>query len=414
MKIKCLNDYLLNGVFYEYDNENFHDFLIDIDFEFNIPFIHISGTSGKTIISNVLFNIYDNSDYKVGLFSSDFDKNSIVNAIKIKNKEIDFEYIDEIFKEYIKPILKYNLTIFEIVFFVSLVAFKKNNVELVVIDSKIGGYFDTTNVLDNPNLVVINNVGLEHSDLLGKSISEIALSKSGLIKKECSVLLNSLDEEINYIVNEVARKQKAKLYKVSEFYKYDLINEKLNIAYYPYPNFIVNSYGLYNRENIACCLEVVNILSSLFQVNNEQIQKGLSLSFGEPYFEKSSINGKNIIIDRANNAYSIEKLCKSIEYEFSDSISNSIIIFAVDYEKNVEKMLSIISHLTHNIVLTTYEDDNARDEDGFFLFLDDYSFTADYKNFIKNILNNDDIKNIFITGNEKFAVQASKFVKGIK
>lgn len=410
MKINNLNEYIEQNKddnFYIYDNDNFRSFLNNIKFSFNIPYILVTGTSGKSIISKALYNTYS-TKFNVGLFSlNEMDKeNVLINYIN--NKLINSKSFEEIYKKFEKQINKFNLTVYELLLFVNLYSYNESNLDLVIIDPYIGAYFDPCNVIGNPLMVIINDVGLEHSEELGKSISEIALSKCGLIKDNTTVLLNSFDEDVNFVVNDVVRKTKSKLYKVSEFYKYDIVNNKLNIAYFPFPNMEVNINGLYNRDNIASVLECINLLNDRYHLDNEDIRLGLSKSIYNSIFEEFDIGSSKLIIDSADNPYSIAKLNKTIDYQLGSHIDNLLILFAVDINKNVEKMLSLLSNVTHNIVLTTYDDIDARDKDGFFLFLEDYNFVDDFKSFIDTLSD----KNIYVlvVGNKIFAHQVRDYI----
>lgn len=405
MKIKTFEEYLSSEIpFYEYDNENFLDFLSAVKFKLNAPFIHVTGTAGKSAIVEFLSNIYTSAGYKIGTIkSSDFvsEKDAILEK---------YPGIAAFFEKNWKIINKFELTISEVLFYFLLEEFNKNNFDLLIIETYMGGFFDVTNIDKKPVLAIVNNAGLEHCDTLGKSVSEIALSKCGIIKDDSLVLLNSYDSDIEFVVNEETRKTKSKLVRVAEFYDYNIFNlEKLEIGYHPFPKFTVNSSALYNRENVACVLEAINLLKNQFPVTNEQIQTGLNkpLSFG--YFDVVKKGEKTIIFDKANNPFSIEKLCKSLRFSFEDTHENASILFAVSYEKNLEKMLSILSYVTHDIQLTTFDDDDARDEMGFYLFLQDYSFNPDFKDALNNILASE--KNvILVTGNEKFVNLVKNYV----
>ena len=397
MKIKTLKEYLNSDIeFYQYDNENFLDFLSAVKFKLNIPFIHVTGTSGKTIVGKILENIYSSNGYKVGFIDSE----EMLNFDESNKKYSGFA---EIFEDNWKIINKYELTKYEVLFYLSLINFKNEGKELLIFETFMGGYFDTSNIEETPLVSVINNVGLEHCDVLGKSVSEIAYTKCGIIKPDSLVVLNAFDADIDFVVTEECKKNKCKLVKVAEFYNYNLIDlDHLEIQYFPFPNFKVSTKALYNRENVACALEVINLLNNQFPCTNENIQIGLLKDNGYGYFDIFKIDGKIVVCDKANNPFSTEKLCKSLEFSLEDTIEHSAILFAVDYDKNLEKMLSILSRVSHQIILTTFNDDNARDENGFYLFLEDYSYVDDCKEAFASLIADENVKNIIITGNEKF------------
>lgn len=405
MKIKILTEYLNSDIeFYEYDNENFLDFLSAVKFKLDIPFIHVTGTAGKTIVGKILENIYLSNGYNVGFVNSE-------EMLNFSDENKKYAGSAAIFEENWKIINKFELTKYEVLFFLSLVSFKKEKKDILIFETFMGGYFDTSNIEETPLVSIINNVGLEHCDVLGKSTSEIAYSKCGIIKPDSLVVLNSFDADIDFVVSEECKKNKCKLIKVAEFYNYNLIDlEHLEVQYFPFPNFKVNTKALYNRENIACALEVINLLNDSFPCENEKIQDALLKDLGYGYFDIYKINEKVVVCDKANNPFSIEKLCKSLEFSLEETIEHSAILFAVDYDKNLEKMLSILSRVSHDIILTTFNDENARDEAGFFLFLQDYTYMNDCKEAFNSLIERDDIKNIIITGNEKLVKEFEEYL----
>ena len=405
MKIKTLTEYLNSDIeFYEYDNENFLDFLSAVKFKLDIPFIHITGTAGKTIVGKILENIYSSNGYNVGFVNSE-------EMLNFSDENKKYAGFAAIFEENWKIINKFELTKYEVLFYLSLVSFKKEKKDILIFETFMGGYFDTSNIEETPLVSIINNVGLEHCDVLGKSTSEIAYSKCGIIKPDSLVVLNSFDADIDFVLSEECKKNKCKLIKVAEFYNYNLIDlEHLEVQYFPFPNFKVNTKALYNRENIACALEVINLLNNIFPCENEKIQDALLKDLGYGYFDIYKINEKVVVCDKANNPFSIEKLCKSLEFSLEETIEHSAILFAVDYDKNLEKMLSILSRVSRDIILTTFNDENARDEAGFFLFLQDYTYMNDCKEAFNSLIERDDIKNIIITGNEKFVKEFEEYL----
>lgn len=405
MKIKNLKDYLNSDIpFYEYSNENFLDFLSAVKFNFDIPFIQVTGTAGKSIIVNLLSNIYDSNNYSVGkVLSHDLENFSDENE--------KYASFAAIFENYWKQINKYELTKYEVLFFCSLVSFKQAKNDLAIFEAYMGGYFDTCNIHETAILTVFNNAGLEHTEILGKSASEIAYSKCGIIKPDQIVVSNTFEDDIDFVVNEECKANKINLVKVAEFYDYNLIDYKyLEVQYFPFPKFKVNTTALYNRENIACALEVVNQLNPTFPISNENIQNGLLKDIGYGYFDIKKIDGKTVVCDKANNPFAIEKLCKSFIFSLEDTFEDSAILFAVDYDKNLEKMLATLTRISHNIVLTTFNGENIRDEEGFFLFLDDYIYKMDCKDAFEYLMSDESIKNILITGNEKFVQLMEEFI----
>lgn len=398
--------YLNDNLKYEYDNDNFLSFLDSIKFSLDIPFIHVTGSNGKSIVSNLLNEVYLAANYKVGLFS--FNCFDILKSFKINNKNENIDKMEYIFEKYYKKIAHFNLNSFEAIFFISLCLFKESNLDLLIFDTFMGGDFDFTNIDETPILCVINNVELEHSDILGRSKSEIAYTKANIIKKGCKVVINQLDEECEFAINEVVKKNKAFLFKVNEFYNYDIINDKLVVSYYPFKPVTLNNRGLYNRYNIATVLQCIEALKDDFKIDEEDIQKGLNNFKMHGYFETFNINNKLVILDNAHNASAFDILSKSLNYYVKNNVSA---IIGVDNSKNIEKMLGILQKHVNKLLLTTYDDENARNEEGFILFKEDYQFYQDYKQLFNDLLNDLQTDTILITGSEIYVHEFYNFLK---
>lgn len=397
---KNLLEFLNNNLNYEYDNYNFLSFLDKINFTLDIPFIHITGTNGKTTLSKLLYYVYLENNYKVGLFS--FNEFNLINSININGKTKNIEELQRIYDEYYKLINKYNLNSYEVLFFISLVLFKKEKLDLVIIDTYMGGEYDFTNIDESPILAIINNVELEHSDILGRSKSEIAYTKGGIIKPDSQVLINILDEDCEFAIKEIAKKYKINVHKVNEYYNYDVKDEKLHVSYFPFKELVFNNAGLYNRYNIACLLEALLILKDKYNYNEDLIQKGINRFNEIGYYNIFNINNKKIILDNAHNPASLEVLGKTLAYTINEDIKT---IVAVDNSKNIEKMLGIIQKRVSKLYLTTYDDINARDRDGFILFLDDYEYFDSYEEIYDKLMDDEETRYIIFTGSEKFIYQ---------
>ena len=397
---KNLLEFLNNNLNYEYDNYNFLSFLDKINFTLDIPFIHVTGTNGKTTLSKLLNYVYLENNYKVGLFS--FNEFNLINSININGKTKNIEELQGIYDEYFKLINKYNLNSYEVLFFISLVLFKKEKLDLVIIDTYMGGEYDFTNIDESPILAIINNVELEHSDILGRSKSEIAYTKGGIIKPDSQVLINILDEDCEFAIKEIAKKYKINVHKVNEYYNYDVKDEKLHVSYFPFKELIFNNAGLYNRYNIACLLEALLILKDKYNYDEDLIQKGINRFNEIGYYNIFNVNNKKIILDNAHNPASLEVLGKTLAYTINQDIKA---IVAVDNSKNIEKMLGIIQKRVSKLYLTTYDDINARDKDGFILFLDDYEYFQDYQEIYDKLINDEETKFILFTGSEKYIYQ---------
>ena len=384
-----------------YDNYNMLSFLDKINFDFKVPFIHITGTNGKGSVANYLNNIYVAANYKVGLFTSPHFKD-YVEDIRINNVPISHEEMQKIYAKYIKEINKFELTQFEVLTFIMFSYFNESGLDLAIIEVGMGGEYDATTIDNPPLLAIINNVSLEHADILGKSVSEIALTKAGIIKDECQVLVNMVDEDSKLAIEEVCKKKRAKLHYVNEFYRYGISNQgQLFVGYYPYNDFLVATSCITQRANVACAIEASLLLKDKFPLKFENLQEAFLKPQLPGRFTLFKINNKNVIVDGAHNPDAFLNLTKALDYlPILGKIDSMVAVFR---DKNIEKMLALLGSHVRTISLTTFDHPRARTKDEFSLFIEEYPFYDDYFQLFTGLLNREDNNAILVTGSLYFA-----------
>ena len=171
----------------------------------NLKFIHVAGTNGKGSVCNFLYNIYQKSGYKVGLFTSP-------HLIDFRERIVVGE--EEISKQYVLGFYKQNLEIFKEIgpsFFewstaLAFSYFEYSKTDINIIETGLGGTLDSTNIII-PELSIITSIGMDHASILGDTIEKIAKEKAGIIKDNTPTLLaadieqESLFKEICNIKN---------------------------------------------------------------------------------------------------------------------------------------------------------------------------------------------------------------------
>jgi dihydrofolate synthase/folylpolyglutamate synthase len=400
-EIENVFDYIDQHNESRYDNYDFLTFLDKIKFTFKKPFIHITGTNGKGSVANYLNNIYQAAKYNVGLFTSPhFER--INECILINNKEINNEDLQSIYSKHAKEINKFGLSAFEVLTYCMFEYFNESNIDLAIIEVGMGGEYDATNIDEAPLLAIINNVSLEHSDILGKSISEIAYTKAGIIKEGCKVLVNIVDDDSKFAIEEVAKSNKAEIHYVNEFYRYGISNKgKLFVGYYPYGDILVNTNCITQRSNVACAIEATIDLGNTFKVSEEDLKVGLFCEQLSGRFTNFTINNKYVIVDGAHNPDAFLNLTKAIDY-IKGSLKVEALI-GVFRDKNIEKMLALLGGHVDKIHLTTFDHPRARSKEEFELFIAEYDFFDDYYEGFLTLLNNNESNIILVTGSLYFA-----------
>jgi len=393
-----IQDYIFSHNRSDYQRNNFDSFLDKIKFSYNVPSIHIAGTNGKGTTALTLANIYSSNNYKVGLFSSPylFSINELIsiNGINITDKEIS-----DIVEPYKKLIDKYNLSQFEIETFVALCFFQKSKVDIAVIECGMGGEDDATNIFKSI-LSIVTTVSLEHTAFLGKTISEIARNKAGIIKYNTPVLIGSMAEEAQNSIAEVASKQKSKICNFSE----DSIVCRLNdigyiFTYYKMADIQTKFLSKVFIEDCALAIEAAHILINDFPVKEQQIREGIL---------KTSLPGRMevlnekplLLVDGAHNPEAIEKLVKNIE--IAVKFKTIHVVFASFRDKNIASILPSLDLISNDITITTFDYPRARTLDEYFLFAEEYKFDADYIKIINQKLAEFPNDVVLVTGSLAF------------
>ncbi|HCR76167.1 MAG TPA: bifunctional folylpolyglutamate synthase/dihydrofolate synthase [Chryseobacterium sp.] len=223
-----------------------------------IKCVHIGGTNGKGSSSNMLASVLQQSGYKVGLYNSphliDFTERIKVNG-KNCDKEFVFNFIRKLknLPENIRP------SFFEFTTIMAFEYFYQQNVDFAIIEVGLGGRLDSTNII-KPLVSAITNVQLDHQNILGDTIEEIAGEKAGIVKAGVPVISGDENEAVKNIIKNKAEKENAAFVDAT-LLKTDLKSDLK---------------GNYQEKNIKVVLCLVDELRKLnYKISDENIEKGL-------------------------------------------------------------------------------------------------------------------------------------------
>lgn len=173
----------------------------------NYKIIHVAGTNGKGSVSNMLTSVLASMGYNVGLYTSphildfrerikiiDGTENGCTPLVTLIPKEDVWKYVNK-WRDTFDHL---DMSFFEITTSMALDWFSKMNVDYVVLETGLGGRLDSTNIV-NPVLSIITNIGLDHCDLLGDTLPEIAFEKSGIIKPAVPVVVGESQKETDSV-----------------------------------------------------------------------------------------------------------------------------------------------------------------------------------------------------------------------
>ena len=155
--------------------------------------IHIAGTNGKGSVPHMLASILQSAGYRTGLYTSPH-LHDFRERIRVDGRMIPEAAVASLLDRYGQEMVDRGLSYFEMTTAMAFRHFSEAGVEVAVVETGLGGRLDATNIL-RPALSIITNIGLDHSDLLGSTVAQIAAEKAGIIKPGVPVLIGESDPE---------------------------------------------------------------------------------------------------------------------------------------------------------------------------------------------------------------------------
>ena len=228
------------------------------------PSIHVAGTNGKGSVCTMLDNVYRTHGYRVGLFTSPH-LLELGERIRVDGKNLSFEKIEQ-WMNILMPVVKKVSrsgecpTFFELITIIAFLEFKKQQVDIAIVETGLGGRLDSTNVL-NSDLSLITSVGYDHCEILGNELDQIAREKAGIIKPGKPVVVGWLEKKALDEVVQAAEIKKAPLY---------LMEEESGLTL---PE--TNLHGTFQQQNAALALRATELLQPLLPVQKSKVVSAL-------------------------------------------------------------------------------------------------------------------------------------------
>ncbi len=331
---------------------------------FSTKFVHVAGTNGKGSVCAMMERVLRESGYKTGLFTSPYLEH-FTERIRFSGENIKEAAFCDIANTVISEAKKMaedgfnHPTFFEMVTACAFLAFKKENVDIAVIETGVGGLNDSTNIID-PLISVITNIGLDHTSVLGSTIEEIARKKAGIIKPGCPVVIYPQDSSLAYTeVLMEARKQSAPLYSASDakilIQSSGLGGQKFQISYQEIEAqleiSLLGRHQMLNAATAFIALLVLNQSLGLSKISANSILEGFKKATWPGRFEVVNEKDPLIIIDGAHNAQAAKKL----KQELSQLMLNQkcILLIGIMATKDAEGIISELSEFTKAVVATS-------------------------------------------------------------
>ena len=283
--------------------------------EKKLKFIHIAGTNGKGSTAAMTASILQQAGYKVGLYTSPyiyrFHERMQVNGVEISDEDLCTV------TEYVKPFadsMAESPTEFELVCCIAFEYFLRQNCDIVVLEVGMGGAFDATNVIECPEVAVITNIGLDHTDFLGNTLEAIAETKSGIFKEGGDAVIYRGTAGVEKVFETVCAQRNVTLRK-ADFDSLNLIRHGLEGQTFDCgqrKGLQLPLLGIHQLKNAAVVLSVIDtLIAKGYTITEENIRNGLRLASWPGRFD---IVGRDplFIIDGGHNPQCIEALVVNI------------------------------------------------------------------------------------------------------
>lgn len=287
--------------------------------------IHVAGTNGKGSTSHMLASIFQEAGYKTGLYTSphliDFRE-----RIKIDGKLIPKKNVSDFVLAHKGYFEENQLSFFEMTVGLAFDYFKKEKVDIAIVEVGMGGRLDSTNII-TPEISIITNIGLDHTQFLGNSLESIAAEKAGIIKSGIPVIIGESTAETKVVFQKTARERNAQIYfaECSDTLEYES-----------------DLKGNYQKKNKRIVVQAIRILKENgWQISEENVVDGFAKTVNN-----TGLRGRwevlqehpKVIVDTAHNREGLTIVMEQLQME---SFKDLHIVLGMVIDKDLTSVLPL-------------------------------------------------------------------------
>ena len=279
-------------------------------------YVHIAGTNGKGSTAAMTASILRKAGYCTGLYTSPFIY-QFGERMQVNGEMISDEELIEI-TEYVKPLadsMTESPTEFELTTAIGFEFFKRRKCDIVVLEVGLGGLLDATNVIPTPEVAVITNIGLDHTDILGNTLEEIAFNKAGIIKENGHAVIYRGTPGVEKVFEDSCKEKNTQLKKANfdglKLKSHDLFEQVFDCG--DYKDIHLPLLGDHQLHNAAVVLAVAETLQEIgWKISKENIYDGIRDVSWPGRFD-IVCRDPLFIIDGGHNPQCLEALVKNIQ-----------------------------------------------------------------------------------------------------
>lgn len=334
--------------------------------QLSFPTIHIGGTNGKTSTSRMVDALFTELEYRTGRFTSPHLENFLerisIKGSPISPAEMIATYNDvALYLDLIDSRSQFPISYFEALTAMAFVAFAEHPVDIGIIEVGMGGDWDATNVLQSA-VSVLMPIGLDHTEYLGESIEEIALTKSGIIKPESHVVLAAQEPEVARILLEKVVAKAAIPYR--EGIEFALIRRDIAVGgqlisvkgiHGDYTDIYLPLHGAHQAANAIIAIASVEAFVGVKL--DEELVRSAFANVSSPGRLEILHRDPTVIVDAAHNPHGAMALAQTISTEFD--FESVFCVLGILGEKDARGVLKALEPVVDRLVVTQSDSPRA-------------------------------------------------------
>ncbi|MFA7410530.1 MAG: folylpolyglutamate synthase/dihydrofolate synthase family protein [Bacteroidales bacterium] len=316
----------------------------------NFLSIHIAGTNGKGSVSSMLAAVLQLAGYRTGLYTSphllDYRERIRVNGEMIPKREV-IRFVEEH-----QPILEeLKPSFFEMTVAMAFDYFSRQDINVAVVETGMGGRLDSTNIID-PVVSIITNIGLDHTEYLGNTLARIAKEKAGIIKEGIPVVIGDKNRQTRRIFEEIAAERSSQVFFANDFFQvpYSIVTPEGRHYFQVmrgkntvFPGLWSDQLSLAQRRNLPVVLEVLELLRRKgWKITDEMIYEGLSQVSGITGFRgrwEVVSRQPTMAFDTGHNVDGIRQVVSQIENTRFDRLH---LVYGAVNDKDIDHILQVL------------------------------------------------------------------------
>ncbi len=329
-----------------------------------LRFVHVAGTNGKGSTSAFIGSILSEAGYRTGIYTSPYIQR-FTERIRIGSEEISKQELAEL-TAFVKCNAEKMLgmggnypTEFEIITAIAFEYYYRKQCDIVVLEVGLGGRFDSTNVIDVPDVAVITTISMDHTERLGKTLAEIAFEKAGIIKPDGDVLTYSQDREAEQVFENVCAERGARLFKTdfSNIALHEFGVDGQVFSFGGFDRLKIGLLGKHQTRNAAVAVDAVTLLRKKgYNTSEADIRRGLANTKWPGRLELLS-KDPVLIIDGAHNPEAASVLKQALDDYFPGKPRTLIMGVAAD--KDYQSMIKMLLPGARRLIAVTTLSDRA-------------------------------------------------------